>query len=268
MKNNLLLGCLLLSLTGGITFAQVSQSTSDIASQATTCGDMQALFTNSGQSMHNLLYSNLDVTASAQSIAAQNIKGSPFLVDNFEKSTIYVNDQLLGSFYSRYNAFNQEIEIKKTDLAEEQYKALRKDENIKVVFNDKVIEYSSFVDEKGKVTQDYLVSVLSGPNYNLYQRYMINFVEGKPAENSMVSDIPSRFTNATEYYLKDSNSNLVSYVPSKKSEILELFDTNERIQIAALIKKKRLNLKKESSLLEIMNFANSISSDYASKENK
>ena len=84
MKNKLLLGCFLFSLSGGTTFAQVSQSTSDVASQATSCGDMQALFTKSGQSMHNLLYSNMDVTTSSQSVVTQNVKGSPFLVDNFE----------------------------------------------------------------------------------------------------------------------------------------------------------------------------------------
>lgn len=268
MKNKLFLFGFLYSITGSLAIAQVSQSTGDVRSQAQTCGDLETLFTHSGQSMHNLLYSNVDVNSSSQNISNQNIKGSPYLVDNFEKSTIYVNDEILGNLYARYNAFNQEIEIKKTNLAEEQFKALLKDESVRLVFNDKEIGFMTFVDEKGKVTQDYLVSMLIGPNYNLYQRHKVNFIEGKKAENSMVSDIPSRFTNSTEYYVKDLNSNVVSFVPSKKSKILNLFESNEKIQVATLIKSKRLNLKKEAALIKVIKFANTISSDYVSNENK
>jgi hypothetical protein len=110
--------------------------------------------------------------------------------------------------------------------------------------------------------------MVSGSNYNLYQRYKVNFVEGKEAQNSMVTTIPSRFTSTTKYYLKNLNSNLVSFVPSKRSKLVELFDTDEKIKVAILIKTKGLSLKKEASLVEVLSFANSIGSDYASKENK
>ncbi|WP_396635498.1 hypothetical protein [Maribacter sp. R77961] len=246
--------------------AQVSQSTGDLRSQATTCGDLDALFTQSGNSLHNLIYADINASSTATTGSAQTIKGSPFLADNFQESKIYVNDQLLGSFYSRFNAYSQEIEIKKTNLEEEQHKALIKDENIRIVFDDKVLQYASFVDEDGKVTQDYLISMLSGSNYNLYQRYSVKYVEGKEAENSMVNAIPARFTNKTQYYLKDLNANLVSYIPTKKSKLLDLFSSDKKMQVAALIKKKGLNLKKESSLVQILTFANTLNTvDLASQ---
>lgn len=246
--------------------AQISQSTGDLRSQATSCGDLDALFTQSGSSIHNLMYAGIDGSSSAKAISTQNIKGSPFLAENFQKSNIYVNDQLLGSFYSRFNGFSQEIEIKKTNLAEEQYKALVKDENIRVVFDDKEIQYTTFIDEEGKVTKDYLISMVSGPNYNLYQRYTVKFVEGKEAANSMVNAIPARFSNATAYYLKDLSSNLVSFIPTKKSKLLNLFSSDKKMQVAALIKNKGLNLKKESSLVQIMTFANTLNTvDLASQ---
>lgn len=249
-----------------VTFAQVSQSTGDLRAQATTCGDLDALFTQSGNSLHNLMYADVNASSTGTTVSAQQIKGSPFLVDNFQKSNIYVNDQLLGSFYSRFNAYSQEIEIKKTNLEEEQYKALVKDENIRVVFDDKELQYASFIDEDGTITQDYLITKLSGSNYNLYQRYIVKYVEGKEAANSMVNAIPARFSNATEYYLKDLNSNLVSYIPTKKSKLLNLFSSDQKMQVAALIKKKGLNLKKESSLVQILTFANTLNTvDLASQ---
>ena len=238
--------------------AQVLQSTSDLSSQATTCGDLDALFTRSGNSIHNLIYASINTSPAAERISIQNIQGSPYLVDKFEKSTIYINNQSLGSFYSRFNAFSQEIEIKKTNLSEEGHKALIKDERIRVVFNDKEIQYTSFVNEKGKVIKDYLISMTSGPNYNLYQRYKVKFIEGKEAENSMVNSIPDRFSNTKTYYVKDLTSNLVSFVPTKKSKLLNLFNSGKRMQVAALIKNKGLNLKKESSIVQIMSFANTL----------
>ena len=246
--------------------AQVSQSTGDLRRQATSCGDLDALFTNSGSSMHDLMYSGINGASAVEKISTQSIKGSPFLVANFQKSTIYVNDQPLGSFYSRFNAFSQEIEIKKTQLAEEQHKALVKDENIRVVFDDKEIQYTSFINEEGKIIQNYLITIISGPNYNLYQHYSVKYVEGREAANSMVNAIPARFSNATSYYLKDLTSNLVSFIPTKKSKLLGLFSNDQRMQVAALIKKKDLNLKKETSLIQIMTFANTLhTNDLASK---
>jgi hypothetical protein len=58
MKNKLFLTAVIFSFFG-IVHAQVTQSTSDLSSQATYCGDLEALFTTSGSSIHNLMYADV-----------------------------------------------------------------------------------------------------------------------------------------------------------------------------------------------------------------
>lgn len=165
-------------------------------------------------------------------------KGSPYLTNAFEKSDIYLNGELLGSFYTRYKVYRQELEVKKTHLAEEEFKALLKAENIKASIKDKEIQYASFIDERGKKQSDNLITKTAGGNYKLFRRLQVNFVEGKDAENSMVNAIPNRFTTSSSYYLKDLNTSVVSYLPTKKSQLLKLFKGNDKIQLTNLIKKK------------------------------
>ncbi len=86
MKNKLFLTALIFSFFG-IVHAQVTQSTGDLRSQATSCGDLDALFTQSGNSIHNLMYADVQVNSLAQNVAPTSIKGSPYLVNNFESSS-------------------------------------------------------------------------------------------------------------------------------------------------------------------------------------
>ncbi len=263
MKNKTILLAVLFVCTSAV-FAQVSQSTGDVHAQATTCGDLDVLFTNSGQSVHNLLYSDVDATAAKATMS--NTKGSPYLTNAFEKSSIYKNNELLGTFYARYNVYNKELEVKRTALQEEEYKALIKDENIRAVFADKEIRYATFINDKGNKESDYLIAKADGEKYRLFQRMEVKFVEGRVAENSMVNGTPNRFTNSSKYYLGDLKTDMISYLPSKKSQLLKLFKEGDKLQLANLIKKKGLNLKKEADLVRLFDFANTMNQeDYAVK---
>ena len=258
---------LLIAVCFNFSYAQVTQSTGQHGAQATTCGDMDALFTLSGKSIHNLMYSDINTnTSSAAVINLQSIKGSPYIAEAFNQAKVYYDNKLLGTLYARYNAFSKEMEIKRTHLEEEEYKALTKDEKIKIVFANSQMQYASFIDDKGKRQDDYLITLSDGSNYSLHQRYLVNFVEGKKAENSMVNDIPSRFTSSVEYYLKDKNTSLVSNIPTKKSKLIALFKGSDEIQLANLIKKNSLNIKKEGDLIRLFELANSVSEGYVAKE--
>ena len=258
---------ILLAVCFNLSYAQVTQSTGQHASNATTCGDMDALFTLSGKSIHNLMYAGVNANTNTSAVTnIQSIKGSPYLAEAFNKAEVFYGDQLLGTLYARYNAYSKEIEIKRTNLKEEKFRALTKDEKIRVVFGDSQMQYASFIDSKGKRQNDYLITLSDGNNYSLYQRYVINFVEGKKAENSMVNDIPSRFTNSREYYLKDMSTTFVSHIPTKKSKLIALFKSSDEIQLTNLIKKNSLNVKKEGDLIKLFELANSVSEGYVAKE--
>ena len=42
-----------------------------------------------------------------------NIKGSPYTSNSFSPTTLYLKDEKIGDIYYRYNALNEEVEIKK-----------------------------------------------------------------------------------------------------------------------------------------------------------
>ncbi len=241
------------------------QNLSQLQSQAITCGDHANAGAQGGVPGLAFATSDLRATNAAATIQLANVKGSPYLVDAFEKSTIYANDELIGTYYVRYNAYNQEIELKRTTLEEEETVALRKDEKFRIVFSDKEIRYTTFIDEKGNKQGDYLVSVSQGNRYTLHKRYKVNFLEGREAQNSMVNDIPHRFSASTEYYVKDAGTNLISYVPTKKSKLISLFKDSDKIQITSAIKKNGFNLKQEKDLIQLFSFVNTLNEDYASK---
>lgn len=241
------------------------ESLSNLSALATTCGDHVNLGAQGGQPTLAFAASDLRASSTGKTIAFKDVKGSPYLVANFEKSTIYADDQRIGTYYARYNAYAQEIELKKTTLEEEPYVSLRKDEKFRIVFDDKEIRYITFIDDKGRKQGDYLISITEGDRYTLHKRYKVNFVEGKEAENSMVNAIPNRFTNTTEFYVKDAGTNLISYVPTKRSKLIALFKDSDKIQITTAIKKKGLNIKQEQDLITLFNFANTLQEDYASK---
>ncbi len=241
-------------------------STGDILATAHTCGDA-AYFGAQGRTTIGD-FATGELRGSSKAIPftrIQGAKGSAYLVDNFEKSTLYDNDEVVGTYYARFNAYSQELEVKKTNLEEEEYRALVRNENFKLVFADKEIQYASFIDNKGKKQEAYLISMTKGKKYDLLQRYKVRFIEGKDAENSMVNAVPDRFSNSTEFYLKDMNTNLVSYIPSKKSKLLQLFKESDKIQVASLIKKRSLNVKDGADLVKIFDFVNTISDGYVAK---
>ncbi|WP_106146363.1 hypothetical protein [Flagellimonas meridianipacifica] len=196
-----------------------------------------------------------------------NILGSPYVVEAFQKGSLFYGEERLGTFYARYNGYNKEIEIKKTNSTEEVAKALVNDKMLRFVFNNQnEMRLVAFIDKKGNRLEEYLVTKSDGGRYQLMERPLITYKEGKKAANSLMLDVPSKFVLRTELYVMDLATNIASLVPSKKSKLIDFFDESEKIQVAALIKKKSLNIKYEKDLLQIFDFANSIDRDIAYKQ--
>lgn len=195
----------------------------------------------------------------------QNTKGSPYLAATFQKSQLFIDDQLAGNYFMRYDAYSKTIEIKKTNLEEEKTQVLKRSENIKIVFGDKEIQYATFTDKNGKKQNDYLISVTKGNKYGLYERFKVDFRKGNTTNNSYASGASNRFTNSTEYYLKDNQSAVVNQIPTKKSKLISLFNSIDRVEVAGLIKSKSLKINKERDLITILDFADTIHTDYVVK---
>ncbi len=183
--------------------------------------------------------------------------GSPYTNDKFVQAPVFYDDESMGSYYYRYNAYNEEIEIKKTNLSEEKITALTKDKSIKVMVKGKPMGFSTFIDKKGNTLNGYLTTVLDGQTYDLYKRVNVKFTEGQKAQNSFVKAVPNRFTHFIEYYYQEKGVNRIDEVPLKTNKVAKLFKEPLKSEVKNYIKDNNLDVKEESDLIKIFEYLDS-----------
>lgn len=185
-----------------------------------------------------------------------DFSGSPYTSDNFKLAPVFYNDESMGSYYYRYNAYNEEIEIKKTILPEEKVSALTKDKAIKVMVQGKPMGFATFIDKKGNTLNGYLTTILEGETYDLFRRVNVKFTEGQKAQNSFVKAVPNRFTHFIEYYYQEKGVNRIDEIPLKTKKMIKLFKESLQPEVKAYIKDNNLDIKNEADLIQIFEYLN------------
>lgn len=190
-------------------------------------------------------------------IDLDKFQGSPYTSNTFAPTILKYNDEVVGNIYYRYNALNEEIEIKKTSSEDEPYKALVKDKEVSLLINAKPLSFKTFVTEKNETINGYLTLLQKGNIYDLYQRTLVKFTEGQPAQNSFVAAVPSRFTKFTEYYFQKDGVNRIDQIPQKNKKLLKLIDASKREDLKIFLKENNLNIKNEQDLAKVFDYLNS-----------
>ena len=180
--------------------------------------------------------------------------GSPYQKDTFEPGKIYYEEEHLGNYFYRHNAYNGEIELKSTLLKEEKQKALIQDKKVTLITETGTIQYLEIKNYKGVSEETYLKSISKTNNFNMYERVVIKYTEGKPAANSMVNAIPSRFTPYTTYYYKATDSSAIIEVPTQKAKFINVFVSAEKAkEIKKYIKSNEVDLSDANDLIHLFN---------------
>ena len=169
---------------------------------------------------------------------------------------VFYNNQELGTVYYRLNAYNDEIELKKTNLDEEKQLALVKNNEIKIVTTNREIVMRSFKDLKNKLKEGYLSLIYSGSKYLVYKRIDKKFSEPKPAANSMVNPIPSKFTDYISYYYQKKENEGINEIPLKNKKFLKEIINENTDAIKKFMRINDSNLNNEADLLAVFRFLN------------
>lgn len=178
--------------------------------------------------------------------------GSPYEDDTFAPGKVYYEDEYLGDFYYRHNAYNGEIELKGTLLEEEKQKALVQDTKVKLVTKTGTFQFLPIQNKKGQFEETYLRSLSKTKDYTLYERTRIKYTEGKEAANSMVNAIPSRFTQYTEYYYKHIDSDFILEIPTQKGKFIKLFVSEDKSkEVKSYMKSNETDLSNKEDLIKI-----------------
>lgn len=183
-------------------------------------------------------------------------QGSPYTSNKFTSTVLKYNDEIVGNIFYRYNALNEEIEIKNTSSKDEAYQALVKDKDISLIINGKPLSFKTFITDKNNTLNGYLTLLQKGSTYDLYQRTHVKFTEGQPSQNSFVAAIPSRFTKFTEYYFQKKGVNKIIQIPQKNKKLIKLIDSSKKEKLKVYLKENNLNIKSKADLYTVFEFLN------------
>jgi hypothetical protein len=183
-------------------------------------------------------------------------QGSPYISNKFFPATMYYGKENVGKIYYRYNALNEEIEIKKTNDEEAPIQGLSRDKEISILSNGKKMNFKTFTTAKNSTLNGYLTTIIDGKTYDLYKRNYVKFTEGKPAPNSFVKAVPARFAQFTEYYFQKEGVNRMDEIKLKNNQLLKLLDNTKKSELKAFLKKNDLNIKEEADLIKAFDFLN------------
>ncbi len=209
-----------------------------------------------GNPMLNLVMMELRI--SEKKTGVEEILGSPYLTEDFIKSKIYFGEEFVGDFFVRYNALNSEIEIKKSDLAEENPKRLLANQDLRVKYGQRELLFTTYITKKDETKNGYLSIISKGDKFTLYHRLAVKFSEGKAAANSMVNDIPSRYAHFVEYYYLKNGVNRIDQLQQKKGALLKILDKELKDDVNSFLKEEKIDLDKEEDLIRTFEYINSL----------
>lgn len=181
------------------------------------------------------------------------IKDEAYANPDFVEGKIFQEDKLIkNNAPMRYNAFSDEIEIKK-DLSDESYGALIKDPTIFVkLFKDIYV----FVPYEGSNEKGGYFNVLSdGKTYDLYKKTKAIFREPRKAKTSYEKDIPPSFPKTVTYYLVQNGT--FYEMPSNKSKVIKMMD-KKKTEIKTYMSQNNIDLDKESDMIKLVSYFDSL----------
>ncbi len=188
--------------------------------------------------------------------------GSVYIDDQFLPCKVYFDNDLVGDFYYRHNAYNDEIEIKDTQFVEEAESSLATIKELKLVdpIGDKELSLKTYKNKQGEVRNGYLYLLTDGDNYKLFTKNNVKYTEGTHAISSMVRDTPNKFSQFTEYYFVAKDGKVAEYISNRKNDFLKLLDKETRQDVQNFMKKEKINLKDEADLIAVFNHLNAMAS--------
>ncbi|WP_350287157.1 hypothetical protein [uncultured Croceitalea sp.] len=184
----------------------------------------------------------------------EGFQGSPYTFEVFMPTTLYYGDEEMGNLFYRYNAYNEEIEIKKENIESEGVRALGRDKKIVVLNNGKPMSFKTFIDRTKRTQNGYLTKIYDGKKYSLYKRTDVKFTEGQKAQNSFVKAIPARFSKFTEYYLEIDGMQRIDELELNNRKLVKLVPESGKEALKTYLKENKIKIKDEASIAKVLDF--------------
>lgn len=184
--------------------------------------------------------------------------GSPYSNPIFLLGNIYEENKVIASNYAlRYNAMQDEIEVKETLYVEDsEIKILTKNPEIYVKIMADMYVFRDAIE--GSHQAGYFQILHVGNNYNLYKKVAKKYYPAKKAQNSFEKDVLATYIDKTTYYLVSETGNFQEFGSSKNKRIKVFL--NKQSEVKKLVKSGKLDLTKEEDLVRAVKYYDAISS--------
>jgi len=185
-------------------------------------------------------------------LSEKDIKGSPYLNDEFETGTIFTIQRLkYEDIPLRYNIYNDELEFKTPDG---EVQAMAAPDIVeKAVFGATQLVYITYP-VSNKIKKGFFIVILEG-KASLYAKPGVTFKE--PTEPAAYKEAePAIFLKKTdEYFIRIGNEQAV--LINNKKDLIAVFPDNQD-KIESFINKNKIKTNKPESLKEVVRFYNSL----------
>ena len=146
-----------------------------------------------------------------------DIVGSAYMNDEFQSGVIFKNSESDGSWFIRYNAYNDEMEISKDISSTSSAEALLKTSEIYCVIGKDKYIFKNYTDESNSEKEGYLREVFNGEKYEVYVRDIKKFKEETKAKTTLENDTPAKFSYKYKILIaKKNNKPIIIKLKSKK----------------------------------------------------
>ncbi|WP_425235945.1 hypothetical protein [Ulvibacterium sp.] len=225
--------------------------------QANPSGDTENNFRLANY-FHSLSNKPEAITAD-RTVDLADIEGSMYYNKDFSLGKIYYANKPFKSILARYNAYTDEIEIKRDDR--EQMESLFKGAKVSCEINGHRFIYSDYRNKKGNLENGYLVKVFSGKKYNLYEKKSKAFKEGQQPVTSLHLPTPDKFVDKLDFYIAIDSDETPQFFPDSRKKLSTVFEDEKIGVLKTFIKKNEIDLSKKEDLQRLLMYAETVTAE-------
>ena len=158
-----------------------------------------------------------------------DIVGSAYMNDEFQSGVIFKNSESDGSWFIRYNAYNDEMEISKDISSTSSAEALLKTSEIYCVIGKDKYIFKNYTDESNSEKEGYLREVFNGEKYEVYVRDIKKFKEETKAKTTLENDTPAKFSYKNKILIAKKNNKPITIKLKSKKIINALLQEDKKL---------------------------------------
>lgn len=178
-----------------------------------------------------------------------DIKGSPYLTDDFVDSRIYFRKDSVFKIALRYNVFDQSMEYMQNNTV---YAISNPEIIVKIEMDNWVFIY--YRNNENIKYNSYYELLVSGKSYLLAKKD-IGYKEAEPPK-AIVESEPAKFFKRKDSYYVLKGGALPVLIKNKKM-LIEIFE-DKKDEIGKFIKKEKISYKKRKDLIQVVEYYNGL----------